>query len=329
MRYLVLTTINEPIKILRFIANKAYRNNIRTIIVGDKKTPKNFKLNNSIYLDLEHQYEIFGEFASALPINHYSRKNIGYLYAIKSGSNIIQETDDDNIPYNEFWFEPENPKFLAKGKKGWVNVFDYFSDEKIWPRGYPLEEVNSSRKIELTRFTGEKFSVYQGMIDENPDVDAIYRLTRKLPFYFKKKPAVLLKNGYWCPFNSQNTIFKPEAFIFMYLPSFCSFRMTDIWRSFIAQRCLWEEDSGVVFHSATVYQKRNKHNLLKDFADEISGYLFNEKIKRILQNLSLNKNNSHRNLYKCYEALCKEKILPKEELKLVKSWIKLIEKLMQ
>jgi hypothetical protein len=32
----------------------------------------------------------------------------------------------------------------------------------------------------------------------------------------------------------------------LYLPSHCCFRMTDIWRSFIAQRCLWELGHWVV-----------------------------------------------------------------------------------
>ena len=71
----------------------------------------------------------------------------------------------------------------------------------------------------------------------------------------------------WCPFNSQSTWWFPVAYPLMYLPSRVSFRMTDIWRGFVAQRCLWELGKGIVFHAAEVVQRRNPHALLRDFAD--------------------------------------------------------------
>ncbi|MBV5271274.1 MAG: DUF288 domain-containing protein, partial [Afipia sp.] len=74
----------------------------------------------------------------------------------------------------------------------------------------------------------------------NPDVDAIYRLTLPLPQSFREEQPVALGRNVWCPFNSQNTTWWKEAAPLLYLPSFCSFRMTDIWRSFVAQRIAWE-----------------------------------------------------------------------------------------
>src|SRR5581483_5657775 len=88
-------------------------------------------------------------------------------------------------------------------------------------------------------------------------------------------------------FNSQTTWWWPEAFPLLYLPSFCSFRMTDIWRSFVAQRCLWELGHGLVFHASEVIQERNQHNLLRDFGDEVSGYLQNSRLTAALQELRL------------------------------------------
>lgn len=63
--------------------------------------------------------------------------------------------------------------------------------------------------------------------------------------------------------------------------------MTDIWRSFVAQRIAWENDWAILFHEATVWQERNEHNLMKDFTDEVSGYLHNEPIGDALGELSL------------------------------------------
>ena len=107
----------------------------------------------------------------------------------------------------------------------------------------------------------------------------------------------------------------------MYLPIIASFRMTDIWRSFVAQRCLWEMGEGVTFHSpAEVYQDRNDHDLLKDFQDEIPGYLLNDKIVNILQGLELD-GDVLKNMYQCYNALYGNGIVPFKELTSLKAWI--------
>lgn len=78
--------------------------------------------------------------------------------------------------------------------------------------------------------------IQQGLADNNPDVDAIYRLILPFPTIFRKGRKVALGNNSWSPFNSQNTTWWKKAFPLLYLPSYCSFRMTDIWRSFVAQR---------------------------------------------------------------------------------------------
>lgn len=106
----------------------------------------------------------------------------------------------------------------------------------------------------------------------------------------------------WCPFNSQTTWWFPAACPLMYLPSFCTFRMTGIWRSFVAQRCLWAMGSALTFHQAEVIQQRNVHNLLKDFEDEVPGYLRNESICEILENVKLKPGREAvgGNLLRCY-----------------------------
>ena len=44
--------------------------------------------------------------------------------------------------------------------------------------------------------------------------------------------------------------------------------MTDIWRSFVAQRIAWANGWAILFHEPTVWQDRNEHNLMRDFRDE-------------------------------------------------------------
>jgi hypothetical protein len=58
--------------------------------------------------------------------------------------------------------------------------------------------------------------------------------------------------GVWVRFNSQNTVFFLDAFPLLYLPGHVSFRMTDIWRSFVAQAAVSHHDGAIAFHAPTV-----------------------------------------------------------------------------
>jgi hypothetical protein len=247
------------------------------------------------------------------------------LLAIAEGAPLILETDDDNIPRPEF-FGPRNQHVDASALRGscWINVYRYFSDVLIWPRGLPLEFVQQKvPAYEGLAIERVNCPIQQGLADDNPDVDAIYRLLMPLPQSFRSDRRVALGRSAWCPFNSQNTTWWPEAYPLLYLPAYCSFRMTDIWRSFVAQRIAWENDWHVLFHEPTVHQERNEHNLLNDFADEVPGYLNNDRIRKTLEDVPLQKGTQHilDNLALCYNALVKLEVIGKDELPLLKAWI--------
>jgi hypothetical protein len=171
--------------------------------------------------------------------------------------------------------------------------------------------------------------IQQGLTDDNPDVDAVYRLVLPLPQTFRKERRIALTNGSWCPFNSQNTTWWPDAFELLYLPSYCSFRMTDIWRSFIAQRIAWLNDWAILFHEPTMRQERNVHNLLRDFNDEIPGYLNNSEICKALESLPLESGVEKigDNLKVCYEKLVSMSLIGRKELQLLDAWLEDIKQL--
>ncbi len=322
-RSLIITTISEPNKALRMYDEECRRQNIDFIIVGDRKSPQDFSLPGSDFWSIERQKESGYKSAGVIPENHYARKNIGYLAAMAKGHGIILETDDDNLPYADFW-KPAHKD--AEGKlvldHGWVNVFRLFTREDIWPRGYPLEDLGMSGEYKTENSKQHHCPIQQGLADENPDVDAVYRLTRKLPVSFQKDLSFVLGKGSWCPFNSQNTVWFREAFPLLYLPSKCSFRMTDIWRSFVAQRIAWEYGWKIAFYSPTVYQERNLHNLLKDFQDEVPGYLNNSRIAKALESMDLSPRPQeiHHNLARCYELLIGMDLVGKEEMEILLHW---------
>lgn len=331
---LVITSIaDSDHPVLNLFAEQCAEHQISYIVAGDTKSPKDFNIPHCDFLSIETQQKLPFASATLIPDKHYSKKNLAYLQAIKNGSTIIIETDDDNIPLEEFW---ETRNSTMKGhlleNKNWVNVYSYFSDITIWPRGFSLKHLaNEVPAINETNLDSYYCPVQQGLADENPDVDAIYRLTLKLPVYFNKNNNVILGNNSICPFNSQNTTWFKEAFALLYLPSYCSFRMTDIWRSFVTQRILWTCGWNLSFHNATVYQKRNDHSLMHDFEDEISGYLNNESIMDDLMGLDLKQGKEfiYDNLKICYEKLVEKKHVGEKELVILDAWIRDIKQLMQ
>ncbi len=324
-KYLIITSIADSNnKVLRQYASESKAKEVGMIVIGDLKSPSSFSIPHCDFYSVERQKNLKFEVAKLLPYNHYSRKNIGYLVAISNEADIIIETDDDNFPFPAFWHE-KNRLVDAHNLNdcGWVNVYKHFTDNHIWPRGFSLEHIlDEFPLLKDTQITD--CPIQQGLADENPDVDALFRLTQQLPVSFNKSNNLALGKNSICPFNSQNTTWFKEAFPLLYLPSYCSFRMTDIWRSFIAQRIAWEYDWSILFHNSTVWQERNDHNLMKDFTDEIPGYLHNHKILKEIQDLNLEsgKNKIIDNLVVCYQKLIDLDLIDSKEMALLEAWAK-------
>lgn len=322
---LVLTTINKfnKIKKIDYITKK---NSIRFIVIGDKKTNKNFKTIYGYYFDIKSQKKLGFNYENKCPYNSYSRKNIGYLLAIKKKSSFIFETDDDNAIDNKSLKDIFlNHKAINVTNAGWVNIYKTFLKNKnieIWPRGLPLENINN--KAITGKSYKKNYFVQQGICNGDPDVDAIFRLiNKKRNFIFKKNIKLSIGPRTFVPLNSQNTIWYQKAFPLLYLPSYCSMRATDIWRGLIAKIILSNDNKFILYKSSDVYQKRNYHNLIKDLKEEMEMYRNLNFVSKILTNLKMVKGhkNYSKNLIIIYEKLVKLRIFPKKELSLVKLWI--------
>ncbi len=325
----VVTSISPPSDTLKKIAGIARDQSAEFILIGDRKSPANFKLDDCQYIGLSAQKKLPFQYSKICPEGHYARKNIGYLQAMRQGKSIIWETDDDNIPLADFEVSTaDNLSGYLVSRPGWNNVYKYYTSENVWPRGLPLAEILQPQP-DLDEEVTCLSPIQQGLANDNPDVDALYRFTGTLPIDFDKldKPLIM-EQGSWSPFNSQNTTWHKRAFPLLYLPAHCSFRMTDIWRGFIAQRILWTMDARLSFHNANVYQVRNEHDLLEDFKDEIPGYLGNGLIKDLLEGLTLQIGEEYllENLRNCYKVMIDNNFIGIEELKLLDAWIFDIEK---
>jgi hypothetical protein len=322
---LIITSINQDAASFKIYDNI---NEYDFILVGDKKGPRENPLLNGTFLGLEEQRLLDFSSTNKLPFDHYCRKNLGYLYAMRTGYDVIYETDDDNLPNKHFppSLEKSSNLEMLSNADGFVNIYSEYSDLQIWPRGYPLEKINP--KVENERMMLPcKIGVWQGLANLDPDVDAINRLVLNYTDVIFSEGRYAIKNGNFCPFNSQNTTWDKEAFSLMYLPCTVPFRMTDILRSFVTQRILWELGLSLGFHEATVEQARNDHNLMSDFADEQSMYLDTEGIVAVLLKQELRHKNALECLEKCYCALIQAGYVDEEEMEYLSCWIYDIEQM--
>ena len=322
---LVITSIAEPTPVLRALAAGSRNQGFDFILIGDEASPADFVLDGCDYFSLEEQRQLQFDYAEICPVRHYARKNIGYLLAMQRGAPLILETDDDTVAYDGFWQTRDRSQALKRvAGCGWVNVYRYFSDAHIWPRGLPLDEVNTPvLAYESLPLEQVVCPIQQGLVDDDPDVDAVYRMLLALPVRFERAPSVALADGAWCPFNSQNTTWWPDAFPLMYLPAYCTFRMTDIWRSVVAQRIAWANGWGVLVHEASVRQTRNAHDLMQDFRAEVPGYLENRAICAALADLDLASGIEHigDNMRVAYRLLVAREWIDEKELELLDAWL--------
>lgn len=318
-KWVVITSINYPTDAIKKLA---LLSDWQVVVVGDKKTPADWVWPNCIFLSHEKQLELNYRITKFLPWNHYCRKMIGYLYAIQHGAQIIYDTDDDNCLINDsIYYEPkENKVHIVDSNEKIVNPYIYFGQPTVWPRGYPLKKIlkNNNCFFHVDR---ARNLVQQGLADGDPDVDAIFRLTRGQEIIFDQKKSISCKPGVLSPFNSQNTIFYYEAFWGLFLPTTTSFRVCDIWRGYFTQRLLWEMDGALLFIAPTVYQNRNEHDLLKDFIDEIDLYTKSDNLIEFLLSWKPKSTTLYDLIIELTSQMIRNDFYKEAEIDLMNSWL--------
>lgn len=311
-RCIVITTINKP---TRRLLGWLHSESDRLIVVGDKKTPnfawKEFSEENPgiVFLDSDQQAELFPKLSEGLGWGTYSRKNIGYAYASRLGGAIF-ETDDDTFPRDGLWElldGIDEGGLLASEVTSdsiWWNPYTHFAPSSgLWPRGFPLEDLSleSTYRVSDGRVVPKNY--VQFLVNNEPDLDAIFRLTkRQIEFDFPATAELLNLQATYSPGNTQATYIK-RATELLYFPSTCSLRVADIIRSYWMQAL-----EGVTYGGFLVEQVRNPHDYLEDFKLEIPLYTSaNEIMRSILES-------ADRGLEEILKALVRLGVLLESEL---------------
>jgi len=295
-KWVVITTINPPTKTMEVLEKVE---GWCMVIVFDKKTPAAAYSNRTtsnrlvfftVEMQLKFQKDKNLQSVKLIPWNHFGRKNVGFLYAISQGAKVIYDTDDDNIPLQTSLPLDSPLENLQSGQKT-VNIYRQFTDHRVWPRGFPLEDLRKEKDLSCCKRTESCRPVWvqQFLAQHDPDVDAIYRLTSSLPLDFNtSRTGLAIPEGTYIPYNAQATLHQREAFFGLLLPITVHGRVSDIWRSYFTQRLLSLAGASLAFLPPLVKQERNVHDYLADLDSEVPLYMKAGQLVEFLGNWTPN-----------------------------------------
>ena len=277
-KVIVTTTINKPTKAIKLFERMS---DWELVVIGDKKTPSDYKLSRGHYVSPEAQEKYDKPLSDAIGWNCIQRRNFGLLWAHDMEADIIAVVDDDNIPYEKWG----NNLLVGKESKiktydPEINVFDPIGAtnyKHLWHRGFPIQYLQK-RSYEKSFEKIINPDIQADFWNGDPDIDAICRMEHSPECNFNSScfPFTSTKIA---PFNSQNTFLSKRClkdyFLFPHVG-----RMDDIWAAYYVQ----SKGYKVLFNAASVYQERNPHDLTKDMKKEYLGYenninLINELIQ--------------------------------------------------
>jgi hypothetical protein len=95
-------------------------------------------------------------------------------------------------------------------------------------------------------------------------------------------------------------------------------------RGLVAQPILWAAGYHLGFGGATVLQKRNPHDYLKDFESEIPCYLSADIVVQIAKAAVSPEKSIPENLTSVYQALADKDIVKQSELEILSCWLDLL-----
>ena len=215
IHWIVFTSIHTPsdsVGMFKKVTEKY--DNWCCVVVMDKNTPFTdylaIETDKFVVLTIQKQFDLSKSNGFSLieliPYNHFGRKNIGFLYAISKGAQIIYDSDDDNLLKENVipFIKPEEEYQLVSSEDHILNPYKFYKSNiphSFWPRGMPLDSIMhfggrfvDMKNVKCKPSNPKDITLYQLLADHDPDVDAIYRLTNPLPVYFNSsfdKPLVL------------------------------------------------------------------------------------------------------------------------------------------
>lgn len=329
---IVVTTIFEPAWLDGYIRNiraHGHEQDVTIRIICDRITPpsvyeaaaqaaaQGFNIDCPTLEEQATYLNSLGLEDDFIPWNTDNRRNIGFLRAWENGADVLISIDDDNYCREDSDFVgshwvvgqqagADGSARYASGA-GWYNICTDLNaqlQDPFFARGYPYAarapEKQASVGAMQDRAASTKVSVNAGLWLDDPDVDAVSRLSQGPRVQSANEGAVILAPETWSPVNTQNTALLREA-----IPAYYYVRMGfalqgmkidrygDILSGYFLQKCAKHLGHAVRFGDPVADHNRSPHNLFKDLYHELAGMVLVEDMLPWLQELTLSGSNYH------------------------------------
>jgi len=250
----------------------------------------------------------FPELAAAIPFRSDNRRNVGYLLAFRDRADVIISIDDDAYPVGGHAFLEHHLSAgtrqrlpSATSSNGWFNLGTMLETQDLegrrvtaYPRGFPYcrrgsddSRVETSPGAEPDEVT---VGINLGLWLDDPDVDAVTRLALQPRVNTMATPSCALRKGDRTPISSQNVAMCWHAipasyFVIQDVPvgGWPINRFGDIFGGYFAQMCAESVGHGVRIGEPCIRHARNAHNLFKDLAVELPGYVVLDRMVPMLE----------------------------------------------
>ena len=323
---IVVTTIFEPAWLGGYLENIRAHGRMDEVtlrIICDRKTPASVfaaaaEAQRAGYKvdcpSLEEQATYLGKIGVSgdfIPWNSDNRRNIGFLRAWEHGAQVLVSIDDDNHCRTDFDFVGDHGVVGSKlgalhgiryaGGEPWFNICSLLTldvQAVVFPRGFPYAARQRPGSVVPgpvpPAASGQRVAINAGLWLDDPDVDALTRLTLRPRASAASSAAVALAPETWSPINSQNTALLRDA-----IPSYYYVRMGfpvqgmrigrfgDILSGYFAQKCAKHLGHAVRIGSPVADHRRTPHNLFEDLHHELAGVVLTEELVPWLQELKL------------------------------------------
>ena len=285
-------------------------------------------------------------FANALPKSQVARKNVGYLYAIQHGAQVVWDFDDRSLM--KFWMSgaaPDSSLVLDSAiKSGTIdaaqpdghlfltyNPYPALSPSSglLWPRGLPLSHIGkleqNSPSLSTLKVDSSSIAVLQSVSDITPDLYAIDHLSRPFPISFKRTMETnptIIPIGTMSPYNSQASLHFRAGFWAFLLPTTVHSRVSDIWRSYIAQRLFWDVGLHLGFMARPIVTREpDSINIMDDFFAENTLHSKSDSLIDFLQHWQSDANTLVERAEQLWVALYDEGYIEELDVEILQLWL--------
>lgn len=165
------------------------------LAVTDLRTPEDFRLKNGSVISPRDQEDAYPEISEVIGWNTVDRRNLGFLWAMEAGAEIVATVDDDNVPLVTWGAELMVGSEILATKYSGAEIYDPLAvteNHNLWHRGYPIQEL-ANRNYRATPDSTIIPDVQANLWNGDPDIDAIarFQFPDAVEFSMNTKPFFL------------------------------------------------------------------------------------------------------------------------------------------